>query len=74
MSTDTIAIARVQLARDLTRLLALPLLLLVVGIGGIGVAILQGGSLGLALVVASGLVILVALLLANGDGTFKSKW
>jgi hypothetical protein len=62
--TDTIAIARVQLARDLTRLLALPLLLLVVAIGGIGVAILQGGPLGLALVVASGLVILVALLLA----------
>ena len=66
MPDETMAIARIPLARDLTRLLALPLLLLLLALAGAVGALALGGMAGLALVaeaavLAAGALVLILL-------------
>jgi hypothetical protein len=59
------SIARVKLARSLPRLLALPLLLLALGVGGLAAgAFLVSGAPGLALLVVGAALVLVAIVAA----------
>src|SRR5579859_590767 len=64
MADETIAIARIRLARDLTRLLVLPIVLLVMAGSAAAMAALGGGSAGLLLAGLAALVALVAIGLA----------
>jgi len=64
VADETIAIARIRLARDLKRILALPALLLVMAGSAAGIAALAGGSSGLLLGGLAALVVLVAIGLA----------
>jgi hypothetical protein len=64
MADETIAIARIRLARDITRLMALPVLLMVLAAAAGGIAALAGDTAGLVLGALAVLVALVAVGLA----------
>lgn len=63
MPDETMSIARIRLARDLTRLLALPLLLLLLAVAGAVGAALLGGLAGLALAAESAVIAIGAFAL-----------
>ncbi|TME30870.1 MAG: hypothetical protein E6I62_08125 [Chloroflexi bacterium] len=64
MREETMPIARVVLARDIRRILALPLLLGLTGLSAAGAGLLLGGMAEPAAVVAGAIVIAAAILLA----------
>jgi hypothetical protein len=64
MASDTLPIARVDLARDARRLLTLPLLLALAGVSAVAAGILLGDATGVAAAVAGGVGVVVAMVLA----------
>src|SRR5437867_249354 len=64
MAGDTLPIARVSLARDPRRLLALPLLLAVAGASAVAAGFLLGDVAGVAAAVGGGVCVVLAVALA----------
>lgn len=74
MTDETMAIARIRLARDVRRVLALPAMLAVIGVALLAAGFVLGASapwLALGVVVASLVILLIAVLLAVAPLTLR---